>query len=106
MSRQACLLAIATLSVVTGGYAQTTDGIVAGAVTDPSGAVVAGAQIDITSQETGWQRTAISGGNGVYIVPQLPPGVYSIAVRAQGFGAQNRRDVHLDVNQSVTLDFK
>jgi hypothetical protein len=104
MRRKMRLLAVAVLCV---GYAhaQTTSGLVTGVVTDPSGAVVSGADIEVTNQDTGLQRATKSNDSGIYIVPQLPPGTYSISAKATGFAAQNRQNVQLDVNQSVTLNF-
>ena len=34
------------------------------------------------------------------------PGIYDISVKKQGFATENRQNVQLEVNQSVTLDFK
>jgi hypothetical protein len=85
---------------------QTTNGLVTGAVTDPTGAVVAGAEVNVSNQETGSHRTTTSGGAGIYVVPQLPPGIYTVSAKAQGFAIQQRENIRLEVNQSVTLDFK
>src|ERR1700685_3378002 len=85
---------------------QTTNGLVYGAGTEPTGAVVAGAEIDVSNQETGSHRTTTSGGAGIYVVPQLPPGIYTVSAKAQGFAIQQRENIRLEVNQSVTLDFK
>lgn len=87
-------------------HAQTTNGLVTGTVTDPSGAVVFGAAINLTNEDTGLQRTTTANESGTYVVPQLPPGTYTVSAKAEGFAIQSRRDVRLDVNQSVTLDFK
>jgi hypothetical protein len=106
MRRTVCLLTIAALFVVTRLYAQTTNGLVTGTVVDSSGAVVVGAQIAVANQDTGLLRTTATGSNGIYVVPQLPPGVYSVSVTSQGFGSQNQANVRLEVNQSVTLDIK
>jgi hypothetical protein len=87
-------------------HAQTTNGLVTGTVTDPSGAVVFGAEINLTNEDTGLQRTTTANESGTYVVPQLPPGTYTVSAKAEGFAIQSRRNVRLDVNQSVTLDFK
>jgi len=87
-------------------HAQTTNGLVTGTVTDPSGAVVFDAEINLTNEDTGLQRTTTANQSGTYVVPQLPPGTYTVSAKAQGFAVQSRRNVRLDVNQSVTLDFK
>jgi len=92
--------------LVTGLHAQTTNGTITGTITDPSGAAVGGVQVQITNRDTGEQRTATSQDNGSYIVPQLPPGRYSISVEKQGFTKEVQTNVQLLVNQSATLDFK
>ncbi|MEO8735891.1 MAG: TonB-dependent receptor [Edaphobacter sp.] len=86
--------------------AQSTNGLVTGVVTDPSGAIIIGAQIDVKSEGTGLLRSTTSGSDGVYIVPQLPPGIYGISIKKQGFATENRTGVQLHVNQNATLDFK
>jgi hypothetical protein len=91
---------------VAGLNAQTTNGTITGTITDPSSAAVGGVQVRITNQDTGDQRTATSQDNGSYIVPQLPPGRYSITVEKQGFTRETQTNVQLLVNQSATLDFK
>jgi hypothetical protein len=85
--------------------AQTTSGLITGAVTDPSGAVVPDAEIDITNQATGQARSTKTEANGAYTLPLLPPGVYNISVTKQGFARQDRQNVPLEVNQSDTIDF-
>ena len=86
--------------------AQTTNGVMTGLITDSTGAVVPQAQIVITEQGTGITRSTTSDQGGYYIVPQLPPGTYSLSVIKQGFAPEKHPDVQLQVNQSVTLNFK
>jgi hypothetical protein len=86
--------------------AQTTNGLITGTITDSSGAVIVGAQVDVTDQVTRVLRSATSGNDGNYIFPQLPPGVYNISVKKQGFTTEERTNIRLEVNQSATLDFK
>jgi len=76
-----------------------------GTITDSSGAVVAGAQVNVTNQGTSELRTTTTDSNGYYIVPQLPPGIYDISIKKQGFATDNRADVQLQVNQNATLNF-
>ena len=86
--------------------AQTTNGLMTGTITDSSGAVVAGAQVNVTNQGTSELRTTTTDNNGYYIIPQLPPGIYGISIKKQGFATMERSNVQLQVNQSATLDFK
>jgi Carboxypeptidase regulatory-like domain len=85
---------------------QTTNGSINGTVTDPSGAAVGGAQVQASSADTGFQRTATTLDNGTFNIPQLPPGNYTINVQKAGFAAQNRSGFQMLVNQSATLDFQ
>ena len=84
---------------------QTTSGSIAGTITDPGKASVGGAQVQATHKDTGLVRSATSLENGTYVIPQLPPGTYDMTVEKVGFAKQERHDVQLLVNQSVTLDF-
>lgn len=106
MSGKLWLIMLAVLALELPVLAQTTNGLITGTISDSSGAIVVGAQVDITNQGTGSFRTSTSSNNGIYLVPQLPPGIYSVSVKAQGFAGENRQNVQLEVNQSVTLDFK
>ena len=85
---------------------QTTNGLITGSVTDSTGATVPGAVVTVTNPATGVPRTATSNESGTYVVPQLAPGNYDISVKKQGFATEKRADLQLEVNQSVTLDFK
>lgn len=86
--------------------AQTTNGLVTGAVTDSTGASVPGAQITVINQATGISRSTTSDNSGAYIIPQLPPGVYKVTVAKPGFASVNHDNVRLQVNQSITLGFQ
>ncbi len=84
---------------------QTTNGSINGTITDPSGSAVGGVEVQVSSKDTGLQRTATTIDNGTYTIPQLPPGTYEITVQKAGFAKESRPGVQLLVNQSETLDF-
>src|SRR6202020_1390747 len=78
--------AICVLNAPTALYAQsTTTGDIAGNVTDATGAIVPNAKIVVTNSDTGFTQSLTSGTNGGYRAPFLKPGVYRIAVTANGF---------------------
>jgi Carboxypeptidase regulatory-like domain len=56
--------------------AQNFQATVVGQVADPAGAAVSGANVTITAQGTGRATTATTSGDGGFVIPQLPPGVY------------------------------
>lgn len=100
------LIVFVVFFLATYSSAQTTNGSMTGTVTDSSGDVVAAVQVNVTNQGTNLLRKTTTDGNGYYIVPQLPPGSYTISVSKQGFATVDRPNVQLQVNQSATLDFK
>src|ERR1700745_1716306 len=81
-------------------HAQTTSGLITGALTDSSGAAIPDAQVVLTNQATGVQRTAATDNSGHFSVPDLQPGVYDVSVRKVGFATEKLANVHLEVNQS------
>ncbi len=86
--------------------AQTTAGVMTGVITDSTGAVLPGVQVTATNTSTSESRTAITDGKGYYIILQVPPGVYNISVAKGGFATEKQSNVGMEVNQSLTLNFK
>ena len=106
MLKQLSCFAVLGLLFLTYVSAQTTNGLITGAVTDSTGAFVPGTQISVTNQNTSLSRVTTTNSSGTYILPQLPPGLYKINVSKEGFASVSRDNVELQVNQSVTLDFQ
>ncbi len=67
------------------GFAQATNGTIAGSVVDAAGAVVVGATVTATSLETGDKRSATTNKVGAYRIESLPPGNYRVEVTADTF---------------------
>jgi hypothetical protein len=92
--------------LVHAGMAQTTNGLITGTVSDPTGAVVPGASITVTDLGTNLARSATSDERGYYVIPQLPPAVYSVVVAKAGFASSARSGLQLHVNEQATIDVK
>jgi hypothetical protein len=99
------LLAILSFSAML-SEAQTTNGLITGLVTDTTGATLPDAKVSATNVGTGLSRVTTSNSTGEYILPQLAPGVYKLAVTKGGFGSVNQDNIQLQVNQSITLNFQ
>lgn len=76
-----------------------------GTISDKAGAVISGAGVRITSQATGLTRDVKTDDSGHYIVPLLPVGLYTLQVKAEGFGAAEQKDVRLQVDEQRELNF-
>ena len=68
--------------------AQVSAGSVGGTVRTETGAVIPGVQVSITQGSSGAVRTVATNTDGVYNVPDLPPGPYEMKVSAPGFISQ------------------
>ncbi|PYV21233.1 MAG: hypothetical protein DMG27_21160, partial [Acidobacteria bacterium] len=75
-----------------------------GTVTDPTGARVPGVKVEAILAENGKQREALTNDAGIYAIPTLPVGTYTISFSRDGFHALRYDDVELKVGQTFTLD--
>jgi hypothetical protein len=75
-----------------------------GTVSDENGALLPAARISVLSLGQGFQRQALSNGEGTFVVPLLPPGTYLIKAEHEGFATAEVRDVVLNVNDQVRLN--
>ncbi|HYP29807.1 MAG TPA: TonB-dependent receptor [Blastocatellia bacterium] len=85
--------------------AQATTGDITGRVLDAQGNVVVNATVTIRNMGTGETRTATTNDEGVYLISQLAPGMYEIAVEAQGFSRTLLKDHQVSVGTKETLNF-
>lgn len=85
--------------------AQSGTGDITGTVTDASGAAVAAVTVTITNPSTGFSRVIQTNEGGIYSAPALNPGLYNIKVEKQGFQAQSRSGVELQVGQAPSINF-
>src|SRR6266446_10240841 len=84
--------------------AQTTAGV-NGNILDTSGASIPEAVVLVTNLDNGSQREMRTNESGVYQIPQLQAGRYSITARKQGFKQTTRDGLQLEVNQTAKIDF-
>jgi len=80
-------------------------GAVTGTVVDPAGRSVDGAEVTATSDATQMIRTVNTAGGGVFHVPLLLPGSYSIAVNAPGFSKAVLR-VEVTASETASVHFE
>ena len=87
-------------------FAQASTGAVAqitGSVSDSTGAVVPDAQVTATQTETGFTRTAVTGVDGTYVLPNLIVGPYQLQVVRSGFKTYVQKGIVLEVNDNATV---
>ena len=84
-------------------FAQT-EASVSGTVTDPSGAHVAGAVVTALNTSTGVSTPVTTNEAGVYTMPSLPPGNYTLTTEHPGFRRGVIDQVVLQVGSVLTLN--
>jgi len=84
--------------------AQSFRGSIRGKVVDPSGSLIAGAKVTAKNSATGQVREAATGGDGAYVLAELPAGEYVVMAESTGLSpvAQN---VIVNVGSDTTADF-
>ncbi|HKD90835.1 MAG TPA: carboxypeptidase-like regulatory domain-containing protein [Terriglobales bacterium] len=98
------LLISAVLFASSALFAQSSpNGRLAGSVTDPTGAAIKDAQITVTSDATGATYNAKSSGEGAFFIPDLPFGLYTVQVEANGFTKSAYKQVKIDAGQEYSL---
>src|SRR6266545_3521389 len=84
--------------------AQQETATITGEVRDANGSVVSKATITVTNVQTNVSIRSETNDQGLYTVPSLKPGPYSITVEKAGFKKSVRSGVTLQVNQVARLD--
>jgi hypothetical protein len=95
------LLALLLLASVAWGQATTS---VRGSVTDPGGDAIVGANVVLANSESQTERTATTGGQGEYQFLFVPPGTYTLTVKAAGFRNYEQKGLTLLVNTPATAN--
>ena len=95
-----CLLFITTF--VPAAHAQTA-GTLWGTVQDQSGGLLPGVSVTVRSLATGLTRTVITGAEGRFVLPALPPDDYELRADLAGFKPHIRKHVPIAVAATVNL---
>src|SRR6266511_444689 len=92
-----CLL-LALGAPVTATAAAVAGDTVSGRVTEPDGRAVAGAYVIVSELH----RVALTGADGTFSLPAIPPGRYTVIVRQLGFNPQ-AREITVAVATALTI---
>jgi Carboxypeptidase regulatory-like domain len=87
-------------------YAQIRSGTITGTVEDQSGAIIADAEVVVTDTGTNITFPAKTTQAGLYTVPYLAAGTYSVSITKTGFESYQASGVHVDSSETVRIDAK
>ena len=112
LRRSACALMLMLFCFALGAgtasaQSEASSGQIAGAITDSTGAAVPNATVTVTNKETGLTRTATTSDDGLYTIPLLPTGTYTVTAQAGNFAETKLENVIVNVGRvadgNVTL---
>ncbi len=84
------------------GLAQVATSRLEGTVQDATGAVIPGATVSAVNVKTDVGSTTTSNAQGLFVLPSLQPGMYTVTVEAQGFRKAVISNVELNVAGTVS----
>ncbi len=85
-------------------FAQSNRASITGTVTDSSGAVMAGVDVSAQNLDSGLVNSAVSNGDGIYVIPNLPPGRYAVSFQKQGFKKLDHPNIILESTEVAQLN--
>ncbi len=86
--------------------AQVQNGQIIGLITDPSGAVMANASVHVRNLDTGYEAHFESNSSGIYAVPELIVGSYTIHVEVTGFKTIIAPNLVVNAGMVLRVDFR
>jgi len=102
------ILGIATFAVlcVSFSLAQDYRATILGQVTDPSGSAIPNATVKATRVDTNTTTEVKASANGIYTIPFLNPGTYTVEASAAGFTTLKRENITLLTADKLNLPLK
>lgn len=98
-------LLLALVVVVTGtASAQETTGKIAGKIVDSQGLAVPGATVTVTGPQGA--KSAVTDGQGEFVVSFLVPASYSVKSELQGFKTAETKDVAVSLGKTTSVDLQ
>src|SRR6266404_6720657 len=95
-----------TCCAIPGLLAQESRATITGTVVDPQGAAIPGATVTARQLATNAERTTATSEAGLYVLPFLTTGAYSVTVTAPGFKSAVGDRLELGISERKQLDFK
>jgi len=96
-------LAIA-LAIAATAAAQEFRGAITGRVNDKSGGVLPGVTVTATNVATNVSSTTVTTGEGLFTIPYLTPGAYTVAAELSGFKKSVREGLEVRIGDRLVVD--
>src|SRR5215831_18467776 len=103
--RNIFMVVVLLISATAIGFAQVDTGSLVGTVKDPSGAALSNVSVNAINIDTGVPMGVKTDAEGNYVITPLHIGRYSLSVEFTGFRKEIRKDIVLDVQRTIRVDF-
>lgn len=103
--REAFRLVLVAFIASLPALAQSTNAIVSGLVLDPSGKPIVGADVEMVNDATEIRYPSATNSEGIYQIPNLPPGPYRLQVSKPGFKTLIKPDIVLRTEDALAVNF-
>jgi hypothetical protein len=106
MARLSIVLALLLTLALGVSLAQTQaiNGSIRGHVIDAAGASVPLAKVTATNADNGFTRSIETSDTGLFVLPNLPLGNYTVTIQKEGFDTQRHTNVVLDAGTEGVID--
>jgi hypothetical protein len=84
-------------------FGQDPRGTITGRVTDPSNAAMVGVRVRATNEATQVTASTTTSETGNFVIPFLPPGIYSVSAESAGFKKFSRPGIRLRVGEVAEI---
>jgi hypothetical protein len=84
--------------------AQRTTGAIVGVATDQSGAVLPGVTVTLQGPGVAGQPSTVTGSDGAYRFPTVPPGEYTVVFTLQGFSTVRQERIPVPLGATVEIN--
>lgn len=102
--RYGLLLALLSLGMADAFGADDTKGILRGTATDAQGNPLGNATVTVVDEERGTTREMVTGADGVYQIPALNTGSYTVTVSKDGKVVSTRKGVDVGIGSKTLVD--
>lgn len=102
----ACVIALCALVPSLPLSAQTALGTITGTVSDPTGAPVPNVDVTARAVTTGLTYKGQTNDSGVYVIPNVPIGQFTVTASATGFKQVQQTGINVEVSQRLRVDMR
>jgi len=100
-------LGLLIIAAVTGSQVLAAlTGVIMGQVTDNTGNTLPGVTVTVTGANLQGSRSDFTNENGVFRIPDLPPGDYTVRAEMMGMSPVEKTGVRVSLNKTLKLNFE